>query len=115
MMQDAYSDYEVKSSAEDVVRRFGKEKILIPDGRYRVGSIKGDMMQLYFQHAESGIRLKEKDLRDLWKKTCAVRYQMYELQRKRHNLMRIQLNAAKQLKAINDQIKKMEQKHGTKH
>jgi hypothetical protein len=107
------NDYNLRHHAEGVVRVLQRKKTSTPDGRFRVGTIRGQMQEIYFEAKRAGISLRPADLVRLWEKNYKECYATEILLRERRELMRQQASLAKRFKELNAKLEHAGILHGT--
>lgn len=80
-----------------------------PDRRFR-NRMAIQMQEIYLAvYRDMGLRLKAKQLARLWKEQCADDYRRAELYHERRMLLQRQLDLARRIKEINNQIRDYEE------
>lgn len=101
---------EVKLDAKytaDKVLRICKGKTF-PDGRFRTGTMAGQMQEIVFAYRLSGAKILKEDLIRIWAEKFYLAHKISQLRRLRTQYLRAQMSAAKRIKEINRQLEELE-------
>lgn len=99
-------EWEMSRAADSVLYALRNKDM--PDGRFREGTISGQMQSIYLTSKELGITLDKKALIALWRKQFEKDHAIFKLRRERRQMLRTQVNLARRIKEVSSRIDRLE-------